>query len=131
MVGVCPTGHAAPRGRAGLVDPDPLGKDRRREARRKREQRGVPPLTGAFDPVTLQSLLQPVGGQVMPGMPARDQPPVRPGPLRLLIAQRLRDRGEQFRERNLARPSRSVISPSGVVRMSVVLSATIRVVGLP
>ena len=29
VVGVCRPGHAAPGGCAGLVDPDPFGKDRR------------------------------------------------------------------------------------------------------
>ena len=66
------------------MDPDPLGKDRRRDAGGKREQRGVPTFTGALDPVTLQALLQRVGGQVLPDMPARDQPSGRPGPLKLV-----------------------------------------------
>ena len=49
-----------------------------------RWERTAPRLTGALDPVTLQALLQRVGGQVLPGMPARDQPSARPGPLKLV-----------------------------------------------
>jgi hypothetical protein len=64
-----------------LVDPDPLGEDRRREPRGESEQRGMSTLAGALDPVTLQALLQPVGGHMLPGVPAGDQPVVvGPGP---------------------------------------------------
>jgi hypothetical protein len=39
---------------------------------------------------------------VLPGVPVGDQPPVDPGPLKLLVAQRLRDLSESFGERDLA-----------------------------
>ena len=113
------------------MDPDPLRQDRRGESRGEREQRGVSPLAAALDPVALQALLQPVGGDVLPGVPTGEQPPVDRSPLQLLVAQRLRDLSERFGNGISPRPSRSVTSPPGVVRMSVVLSATIRVVGFP
>jgi hypothetical protein len=75
------------------VDSDSLGEDRGGEPRREREQRGVPALSAALDPVTLQPLLKPVGCDVLAGVPAGDQPPVGPRPLKLLVAQRLRDAG--------------------------------------
>jgi hypothetical protein len=84
------------------VYPDPFGKDRRREPRGEREERGVSALAATLDPVARQALLQPVGGDVLPGVPAGDQPPVDPGPLKLLVAQRLRDLSEWFGERDLA-----------------------------
>jgi hypothetical protein len=39
---------------------------------------------------------------VLPGVPAGDQPPVDPSPLKLLVAQRLRDLSDWFGERDLA-----------------------------
>jgi hypothetical protein len=61
----------------------------------------VSALAAALDPVALQALLQPVGGDVL-RVPAGDQPPVDPGPLKLLVAQRLGHPGEWFGERDLA-----------------------------
>jgi hypothetical protein len=52
-----------------LVDPDPLGEDRRWEPRGEREQCCVSTFAAAQDPVTLQSLLEPVCGDVLPGVP--------------------------------------------------------------
>jgi hypothetical protein len=62
----------------------------------------MPALAAAINPVTLQTLLQPVGGHVLPGVPAGDQPPVSPGPRKLLVAQLLRDPSEWVGERDLA-----------------------------
>jgi hypothetical protein len=76
------------------MDAEALGEDRGGQPGGEREQRGVSPLASAVDPVALQALLQPVGGEVLPGVPARDQPPVAPGPLKLSVAQRLRDLSE-------------------------------------
>jgi hypothetical protein len=83
------------------MDPDPFGKDRRGEPGGEREKCGVSALAAALDPVALQALLQPVGGDVL-RVPAGDQPPVDPGPLKLLVAQRLGHPGEWFGERDLA-----------------------------
>jgi hypothetical protein len=74
VVSVGAARHADPRRGTGLVDPDSLGEDRRREPRGEREQRGVPAFSAALDPVVLQAFLQCLRGDVLPGMPTGQQP---------------------------------------------------------
>jgi hypothetical protein len=83
------------------VDPDPLREDRRGEPAVEREQRGVPALAAAIDPRAPQSSQKRLRGEVLPGVPARQQPPLTPGPAELLLTQRVRDRAERLGERDL------------------------------
>ena len=96
-----PCGPTRPRGidrsRSARQGSAPGGAPRARAARR-------PPLACARDAVALQAFLQSGGGDVLPGVPARDQPPIDSCRLKLLVAQLLRDRGERFWERDLPAP---------------------------
>jgi hypothetical protein len=95
---------------------EPCGEDRCWEPCGEREERGVSAFAAALDPVTLQTLLQPVGGHVLPGVPAGYQPPVAPGALKLPVAQRLRDLSEWFGERDLTatEPQRDLAARGGL-----------------
>jgi hypothetical protein len=53
------------------MNPDPLSEDRSWQASGECEQRRVPPLAGAVNPVALEPSRETLGGDVLAGIPTR------------------------------------------------------------